>query len=60
MIRLLLKRGADATVRDVMYDGTPQGWAKHFGQAKAVRVLAQAGRFKRRRNPKKTARKAST
>lgn len=62
VIRLLLKRGADATVRDAMFESTPQGWAKHFGQAKAVRVLAQAGRFKRRHNPKKTARrrKAST
>ena len=62
VIRLLLKRGADATVRDAMYDSTPQGWAKHFGQAKAVRVLAQAGRFKRRRSPKKITRrrKAST
>ena len=29
LVKQLVERGADATVRDPLYDGTPQGWANH-------------------------------
>ncbi len=31
MIELLLARGADRTLEDSLYHGTPEGWAKHHG-----------------------------
>lgn len=37
--RLLVSRGADLTVRDRSFDGTPLDWAEHLGQAAAAEVL---------------------
>ncbi|HEV3166994.1 MAG TPA: ankyrin repeat domain-containing protein [Isosphaeraceae bacterium] len=31
MVRFLVERGADLTIRDALYNGTPQSWAEHFG-----------------------------
>jgi ankyrin repeat protein len=42
-LRLLLARGADATVRDALYGGTPHGWARFAGDAESVRILEAAG-----------------
>jgi ankyrin repeat protein len=39
LIRLLLDLGADPNVRDTRFDGTPLGWARHFGQQGAVDLL---------------------
>lgn len=36
MIELLVSRGADRTVRDELYHGTPAGWAEHSGFTIAV------------------------
>jgi len=40
MIELLLAAGADPTIRDNLYDGTPAGWAHHGGHPDAVALLA--------------------
>jgi ankyrin repeat protein len=37
--RLLLRRGADPTIRDRTYDSTPLGWAEHFGHPGVAAVL---------------------
>ena len=37
-IRALLELGADPTVRDGLYDGTPANWAEHGGHAAAGRA----------------------
>jgi hypothetical protein len=42
MIRLLLDLGADPSVRDPSYDGTPLDWARHNRQADAVELLSAA------------------
>ncbi len=39
MITLLLEHGADPTLRDTGYNATPAGWAEHFGQTEAQRLL---------------------
>ncbi|MFC1419597.1 ankyrin repeat domain-containing protein [Streptacidiphilus cavernicola] len=39
-VRLLLSLGADRTVRDRRFDGTPLDWARHFGQEETAAVLA--------------------
>ncbi|HYP86961.1 MAG TPA: ankyrin repeat domain-containing protein [Polyangiaceae bacterium] len=38
-LRLLLSRGADATIKDVAYDATPLGWAEHEGATEAAEIL---------------------
>ena len=38
-LNLLLDRGADPTVVDAAYGGTPLGWAEHGGAAAAVEIL---------------------
>jgi ankyrin repeat protein len=40
VISLLLEHGADPNVHDTGYDATPAGWAEHFGQTEAQRLLA--------------------
>jgi ankyrin repeat protein len=35
----LLDAGADPTIRDELYDGTPGDWAAHFGQSEADDLL---------------------
>jgi ankyrin repeat protein len=39
VIRLLLDAGADATIHDSVHDGNALGWAEHFGQAEAAKLL---------------------
>jgi hypothetical protein len=41
MIELLLDRGARTDRRDRMWDGTPLGWARHTGSARAVEALSR-------------------
>jgi ankyrin repeat protein len=38
-IAALLDAGADPTVRDELYDGTPAGWAEHGCQSEAAALL---------------------
>jgi ankyrin repeat protein len=42
-IRMLLDAGADPTVRDALYDSTPEGWAAEFGQERARDMLRERG-----------------
>jgi ankyrin repeat protein len=39
VVRLLLDRGADASIRDSMHDGDASGWAEHFGRARMIAML---------------------
>ena len=39
VIRALLEAGADTTVRDALFDGTPEGWADYCGQPAAAELL---------------------
>ena len=39
MIRFLLSRGADRTIRDDLYSGTPAGWAEYGGAKLALAIL---------------------
>ena len=39
-IRVLLELGADRTINDGLYDGTPADWAGHFGRTDAHALLA--------------------
>ncbi|MBC7842014.1 MAG: ankyrin repeat domain-containing protein [Gemmatimonadaceae bacterium] len=39
-VRCLLARGADRTITDATYGGTPRGWAEHEGAKEAVAVLS--------------------
>ena len=41
-IGLLLDAGADPTLRDALYGGTPEDWAEHGGQRAAQQLLADA------------------
>jgi ankyrin repeat protein len=43
VVRLLLDRGADPGLTDALYGGTPAGWAKHEGSARALALLAGRG-----------------
>jgi len=38
-LRLLLDRGADATIKDAAHDATPLEWAQHGGSSDAVAIL---------------------
>jgi ankyrin repeat protein len=38
-LRLLLDRGADPTIKDAAYGGTPLGWAEHGGAKNAIVML---------------------
>jgi hypothetical protein len=42
-LRLLLDRGADPTIRDAAYQGTPLGWAEHSGASDSAALLRAAG-----------------
>jgi ankyrin repeat protein len=42
-LRLLLDRGADPSVVDARYNGTPLGWALHNDSAEAVEILRSHG-----------------
>jgi ankyrin repeat protein len=39
VIRILLKHGADATIRDSKHDSPAAGWAEFFRRTEAVRIL---------------------
>lgn len=41
-VRALVEAGARLDVRDRGFDGTPLGWARHFGYAEIIDYLAQA------------------
>ncbi len=38
-IEALLEAGADPTLRDALHDGTPEGWARHFGYEEPAELL---------------------
>jgi ankyrin repeat protein len=42
-IRALLDLGADPTIKDDLYAGTPAGWAEHGGHADARDILSSLG-----------------
>ena len=42
-VRLLLERGADATIVDGAHEGTPLGWAEFGGADEAAELLKSAG-----------------
>lgn len=44
VIEVLLDAGADPTIRDERYDGTPAGWAEHGGKEAARALLVARGR----------------
>lgn len=39
LVRLLLERGADVNMRDLMWNGTPADWARHEGHAEVEKYL---------------------
>jgi GNAT superfamily N-acetyltransferase len=39
MAEVALAHGADTSIRDRMFNGTPRGWAEHFGHDRLVRLL---------------------
>jgi len=39
LVRLLLERGADVTMRDLMWGGSPADWARHEGHAELEAYL---------------------
>lgn len=43
LVRVLVERGADPTIRDARFDGTPEGWAAYAGQDDVVRYLGSLG-----------------
>jgi ankyrin repeat protein len=43
MVRLLIGRGADRTIRDDLYQGDAAGWAEHSGQTAIVDYLRSLG-----------------
>lgn len=44
MARLLVERGAERSIKDALYDGTPEDWADHFGQDSVRDFLQPQGR----------------
>jgi ankyrin repeat protein len=43
LLRVALAHGANATVRDRAYGGTPLGWADHLGRPNLATLLKNAG-----------------
>lgn len=41
-VERLLARGADPTIRDTQYHGTPADWARHAGHAELAAALDEA------------------
>jgi hypothetical protein len=41
MVRLLVERGARLDMKDVLWHGTPAGWAKHEGKLKVEKYLRE-------------------
>jgi ankyrin repeat protein len=42
MVTVLVELGADLTVTDATFNGTPRGWAEHLGHAEVAEYLALA------------------
>lgn len=43
MLELLVARGADLSIRDTLWRGTPLGWAHHVGKKRAEAYLTSVG-----------------
>jgi ankyrin repeat protein len=43
-VRALLEAGADPTIKEKLFDGTPGDWASHFGHREAADLIATAPR----------------
>jgi hypothetical protein len=43
MVKLLLERGADQTIRDDLYHSTAEGAAAYFGQVAVREILSSPG-----------------
>ena len=43
MIKLLVERGADRSIKAELHSGTPEGWAAHSGNAEAQEYLCSPG-----------------
>jgi peptide-methionine (S)-S-oxide reductase len=43
IVRLLVERGADWTMRDIRYDGSPLDWAEHLGHTRIADYLREHG-----------------
>jgi ankyrin repeat protein len=43
MVKLLIKRGADRSIKDDLYHGTAEGGAEHFGQLEVLNFLRSLG-----------------
>ena len=41
--RVLLRRGADPSLRDARFDATPLSWARHFGHDEVARLIEAHG-----------------
>jgi hypothetical protein len=41
IVRMLLDRGADPSIRDSLHDGDARGWAVHFNAASIIQILDQ-------------------
>jgi hypothetical protein len=39
VVRLLVERGARLDIKDILWHGTPAGWAKHEGRAEVEAFL---------------------
>jgi ankyrin repeat protein len=44
VVELLVERGADPSIRDVRYQSTPLGWAKHMNRDDVVALLTELAR----------------
>jgi hypothetical protein len=42
MVRLLVERGARLDMKDILWHGTPAGWAAHEGKSKVEQYLREA------------------
>jgi hypothetical protein len=51
VVRLLVERGARTDVRDILFGGTPLGWAEHGKQTAVAEYLRERGTDARRRKP---------
>jgi peptide-methionine (S)-S-oxide reductase len=41
MLKLLVERGADLSIKDTMWNGTPLGWARHEQKKQALAFLEE-------------------
>ena len=43
IVRFLLARGADPSIRDPAYDATPEDWARYHKRDSTAQLLSEAG-----------------